>query len=309
MKVLAFGEILWDVINGTEHLGGAPFNFAAHTAQCGNQSFIVSRLGSDFLGMRAFNKSKLYNVDVSLIEWDELYPTGIVDVSLANGQPDYTIRESVAYDFITGDAALMHLQKHQFEIFYFGSLAQRNHVSAHALSKLLSAGKFKHIFYDVNLRKSGFTEEIVKASLKACTIFKLNNDEVPVISEMMTGTTLTNESFCKCLRVLYPNIQIIIITASEKGCFIFQDQELIYVPGTPAQVSDAVGAGDAFSASFMHIYASGGDALVAAQVANQVGAFVATRSGAIPDYSPAMKDLLKKYSNKVMDKAPRTMGI
>jgi fructokinase len=32
MKVLAFGEILWDIIEKEEHLGGAPFNFIAHTA-------------------------------------------------------------------------------------------------------------------------------------------------------------------------------------------------------------------------------------------------------------------------------------
>ena len=50
MKVLAFGEILWDVINGVEHLGGAPFNFAAHMAQCGHETFMVSRLGMDELG-------------------------------------------------------------------------------------------------------------------------------------------------------------------------------------------------------------------------------------------------------------------
>ena len=27
--IVAFGEILWDVIDGVPHLGGAPFNFAA----------------------------------------------------------------------------------------------------------------------------------------------------------------------------------------------------------------------------------------------------------------------------------------
>jgi fructokinase len=299
MKVLAFGEILWDVINGTEHLGGAPFNFAAHVAQCGNESFIVSRLGSDFLGMRAFNKSKVYNVNSSLIEWDELYPTGTVDVILNDGQPDYTIRENVAYDFIKADAAMPFLQKHEFDIFYFGSLAQRNHVSAEALSKLLAVGSFRHIFYDVNLRKAGYTEKIVKDSLSACTIFKLNTDEVPVIAELFTGTALSHEDFCKCLKAVYPNIQLIIITASEKGCFISLEDELLYFPGTPVQVTDAVGAGDAFSAAFMHVYASLGDALIAAKVANQVGAFVATRNGAIPEYSSSIKELLNKHSRNV----------
>ena len=29
MKVVSIGEVLWDVIGSVEHLGGAPFNFAA----------------------------------------------------------------------------------------------------------------------------------------------------------------------------------------------------------------------------------------------------------------------------------------
>jgi fructokinase len=62
MRVLAFGEILWDIIEGNEHLGGAPFNFAAHVAQCGNNAFIASRLGSDPLGRRAFNRSQEHGV-------------------------------------------------------------------------------------------------------------------------------------------------------------------------------------------------------------------------------------------------------
>lgn len=298
MKILSFGEILWDVINGTEHLGGAPFNFAAHAAQCGNESFIVSRLGSDFLGMRAFNKSKAYGVDPSLIEWDEVYPTGIVDVTLENGQPDYTIRPNVAYDFINGGAAYKMIKTIGFDVFYFGSLAQRNNVSANALKVLLSEGKFAHIFYDVNLRKSGYTESIIKESLAACTIFKLNKDEVAVISQLLTGTTLSNEEFCKCVHALYPKVKIILITASERGCFLYMNENFLYVPGTPVNVMDAVGAGDAFSAAFMHVYAHTNDAIRAAQIANQVGAFVATKNGAIPEYSLAIKELLQPVSNE-----------
>jgi fructokinase len=296
MRVLAFGEILWDVINGAEHLGGAPFNFAAHIVQCANDSFIISRLGTDLLGKRAFNKSKDYKVDVSLIEWDEIYPTGTVDVTLTEGQPNYTIRENVAYDFINANAALSFLENNEVDVFYFGSLAQRNEASRHALYKILALGKFQHVFYDVNLRKYGYTESLVKASLKMCTIFKLNSDEVPVIASWLTGIHHTQESFCRCIKALYPNIELIIITASEKGCYIFIRSEILYIPGTPVTVSDAVGAGDAFSAAFMHVYASVGDALTAAQVANEVGAYVATKPGAIPTYSSSIKSLLSKYS-------------
>jgi len=301
MKVLAFGEILWDVIEGTEWLGGAPFNFAAHTAKCGNESYIISRLGSDFLGMRAYNLSRAHNVDVSFIQWDEVHPTGIVDVSLVDGQPDYVIRQNVAYDFIDSTTAST-LSSQKFDIFYFGSLAQRCKVSSRALYAILERNSFKHIFYDVNLRKDGYSEEIIKKSLAACTMFKLNIDELSVISKFLVGESLTQEAFCECVKTLYPNVRTIIITASERGCFVFEDQ-LLYVPGTPVTVRDAVGAGDAFSAAFMHVYGLTGDAFLSARVANQVGAFVATRTGAIPDYSLEVQSLLRINTNNLSDAA------
>ena len=30
--VVAFGEVLWDIIDGMPHIGGAPLNFAAHVS-------------------------------------------------------------------------------------------------------------------------------------------------------------------------------------------------------------------------------------------------------------------------------------
>jgi fructokinase len=175
MKVLAFGEILWDVINGEEHLGGAPFNFAAHSAKCGNNSFIISRLGNDPRGINAFNRCKDYGVDNSMIQWDDKHPTGIVTVTLNNGQPDYTIHKGVAYDFIAVDDTVAKLPEREFDIFYFGSLIQRNQVSSSTLYHILKHSAFKQIFYDVNLRKEGYDLNTLHQSLLACTILKLNN--------------------------------------------------------------------------------------------------------------------------------------
>lgn len=298
MRILAFGEILWDVIEGAEHLGGAPFNFAAHSVQCGNQSSIISRIGRDLRGIRAYDLSKTHGVEVSFIQWDELYPTGVVDVTLSQGQPDYVIRPDAAYDFIQVGDWITSLAKEKFDVFYFGSLAQRNSTSFQTLHAILAQNQFPHIFYDVNLRKAGFTSEIIHLSLQACTILKLNVEEVSVISGLLTGSAMSNQDFCKHIKMHYGNIQLVIITASEKGCFIYRD-DLLHVPGSLVTVQDAVGAGDAFSASFMHIYGSTGDALKAAQIANHVGAFVATCSGAIPEYTPDMRKLLKLDSRSM----------
>ena len=49
MKVLAFGEILWDVYPDRKYLGGAPLNFAAHLAKHAEEAYMLSSVGEDEL--------------------------------------------------------------------------------------------------------------------------------------------------------------------------------------------------------------------------------------------------------------------
>jgi fructokinase len=291
MKVLAFGEILWDIIEGVEYLGGAPFNFAAHSVQCGNEALIVSRVGSDVRGMRAWNQCKLHKVKHDLIQFDEERPTGTVTVTLSEGQPDYVIHENVAYDFIEDSDLLRKLENNSADVVYFGSLAQRSEKSRQTLYELLRRVRCKHVFYDVNLRKGGYTDSILRDSLLYATMFKLNLDELPVISKILVGSELQPESFCRAITDMFSNIVIVIITAADKGCFVF-DKKFNCVPGVQVEVTDAVGAGDAFSAAFMHSYLLTRNTVHAARIANEVGAYVATKSGAIPMYSDLIKEVL-----------------
>lgn len=294
MKVLSFGEILWDIIEGRKYLGGAPFNFAAHMAQCGGKAYIISRLGKDELGKKAAEMAASYEVNTSLIQWDEKHPTGTVEVILNQGQPDYTIHTSVAYDFIDYADVNSKLQDQEFEVFYFGSLAQRSAISKQTLKNLLAKHNFDYVFYDVNLRKDSFSKEIIHDSLKLCNILKLNHSEVPEISQLLYKADLSMEEFCQKMYIDY-ELELIIITAAEKGCYIFEADKLQLVPGKAVEVADAVGAGDSFSAAFMYIYFHKGDAIAAAKVANQVGGFVASHHGAIPSYSEEIKSLLTLF--------------
>lgn len=291
MKVLSFGEVLWDIIEGKNYLGGAPFNFAAHMAQCGAKAYIISRLGKDELGRKAAAMAASYEVNTSLIQWDEKYPTGTVEVVLQEGQPDYTIHTSVAYDFIDYGDVNSKLEEQEFDVFYFGSLAQRSPTTKQTIKNLLAKHNFDYVFYDVNLRKDSYNKDIIDDSLKLCNILKLNHSEVPVVSQLLYKTELSLEAFCKKMYNDY-ELELIIITAAEKGCYIFEADKLQLISGRAVSVADAVGAGDSFSAAFMYIYFHKGDSIAAAKVANQVGGFVASHHGAIPTYSEEIRGLL-----------------
>lgn len=291
MKVLSFGEILWDIIEGTPYLGGAPFNVAAHLAQCGVASYMISRLGHDELGKKAYEQARQLNVDTSMLQWDEQHPTGTVEVYLKAGQPDYTIHEPVAWDFIEKQPLQGDLSAQAFGSFYFGTLAQRNTTSRQTLQWILQHQKFDTVFYDVNLRKGLLDKELIHQSLQYCDIFKLNEDEVAVLAGLLYGKTLGMEAFAASIQQDY-QVKILVITASEKGCYVYDGHGLHYIPGQQVKVIDAVGAGDAFSAGFLYRYLHDKDPLKAAGIANRLGGFVASSRGPIPAYTREIKEIL-----------------
>ena len=70
------------------------------------------------------------------------------------------------------------------------------------------------------------------------------------------------------------------------------DGQFIEAPGYPVHVLDTVGAGDAFAAAFLHGLGKGWPTPAVADFANRVGALVASRRGAIPDWTIAEADAL-----------------
>ena len=292
MRVLSFGEILFDIIEGENYLGGAPLNFAAHLAQLGVESYIFSRVGDDELGKAALEQISKIRVKTDFIQKDNQHPTGTVPVEFKDGQPDYTITKNVAYDYINFRASKQAIDSMSFDVLYFGTLAQRNQESESALKQLLQRKAFKHIFYDINLRKDCFTAEIIKQSLRACTVFKLNDEEVKIVSSLLYQQELGMEELVKQVVEDY-DIQLVVITAGAEGCYVYERQQLNFVKGYPAKVVDTVGAGDSFSAAFVYHYLKEGDAFRAAGVANQLGAFVASSRGPLPVYSSEIKKVLK----------------
>src|SRR5258706_6049528 len=106
MKLISIGEILWDVIGGQEHLGGAPLNLSVHAARLGHAVSVVSAVGADQRGDRALQAISALGLSIDLIQRSHEWPTGIVTVTVADdGQPEFEIHRPAAYDSLKLDRA------------------------------------------------------------------------------------------------------------------------------------------------------------------------------------------------------------
>ena len=92
--VVGLGEALWDVLPEGKKLGGAPANFAYHTAQFGLDTIAISALGDDALAEETIEALKEHHLNYLMPKVP--YPTGTVQVTLTgDGIPTYDIKENV----------------------------------------------------------------------------------------------------------------------------------------------------------------------------------------------------------------------
>ena len=293
IKALTFGEALFDIIKGTAHLGGAPLNLAAHLAKLGAKPAVITAVGKDELGKTLLARTEEMGVDTSYILIDKKKPTGTVTVELENeGIPVFTINKGVAWDAITPDESKFEaLAAEEWDVFCFGTLAQRSEENRRTLKRLLSEIKARHFFYDVNLRAGFFRKEWILSSLEHSTILKMNKEEAVAISSMLFGTLHTCKTLCRLLTDRYPKISVICITKGPEGAVVYHEGVYEEVETTPVEVADTVGAGDAFSAGFLYTFLSGYGVSKAVSVANMLGTYVASKPGAVPEYS---EELIKE---------------
>lgn len=294
MRSLSFGAVLWDVVGETEYIGGAPFNFAAHLAKLGCESFMCTRVGHDKRGLNAIHAMKEIDVKTDLVQMDGSRPTGIVEVTLSSdGSPSYLLHDHVAYDAIEfDDKQLGDVMSQTFDVFYFGTFEQRTEFNRKTLGRLLSTINTRHIFLDINLRSSYYSKAIIEYSLHHCSILKLNDSEMNELSTLLYAKRRDGTDLIERLMQDY-SVEIVCITQGADGCSIYRGGVHQQIPGIKTDVLDTIGAGDAFSAAFVYKYCSLEDPYKSAIYANHLGAFVASSRGAIPEYNQSIKQLMR----------------
>lgn len=278
--ILCIGEVLWDAMPAGLFLGGAPYNVACHLRRLGQPAALVSRVGDDVLGREVLRRLDAKSLGADFVQVDPDLPTGFVEVAVdAEGSPAYEIVQPAAWDAIALDREAR-VAAADARAVVFGSLAQRAEPSRRTVRALSTAGALA--VFDVNLRPPFVDQGVVRTSLEVADFVKLNEDELEVLGawfglpgDLCAAVEGLAEAF---------GCRLVCVTRGGQGAALWHNGAWAEHPGYPATVRDTVGAGDAFLAALLASVLEGKDAAAALDLACRLGAFVASKSGATPDY-------------------------
>lgn len=217
MKLLSFGEVLWDIYPDKKCLGGAPLNFAAHFVKAGGEADIITAVGNDSLGAETLEGIRRLGVGTGCVAVVNA-PTGRCLVTLdENSVPTYDLLSGVAYDMIPppkdcGD----------FDVMYFGTLALRSGDNLSTVRRLLERCDGKTVFVDMNIRPPFYTSETVRFALSNADIVKLSDEELPTVFETVFGRECpVAEDAAARLADGFGGCKLMIVTRGGDGAFAY----------------------------------------------------------------------------------------
>ena len=294
-KIVAFGEVVWDILPNGKVLGGTPSNMVFRCNSFGEEGFLLSRIGNDKLGHAALQRLKELDISDENIQFDSEFPTGTVHVTFdENDEPVFNVTIDVAFDHIEFSAEALKLARNA-DCLFFGLLAQRYGISKNTIRELIKESPDSIKFFDLKLVEHFFNSKVVEKLLLNSDIVRLKEKEIPFISKElgMDGNNLEyfGEQLCQKF-----NLDLVLVTRGQSGVFAFEkDKGPFLDSGYDIKVKDKIGSGMAFSAGFIHYYLNGKSIQEALNFGNAAGALNAVKRGGTAFFNK--KDVLSFMQN------------
>lgn len=321
--MVGLGEALWDVLPGGKVLGGAPLNVACHVhallrnwegeapaelepmpmrgstgalpqPRRGGKAVVASRVGTDSLGDEVVRELARRGMATDYVQRDADHATSRVNVTLQAGQPMFTFTSDIAWDHLEFTPAWAELAT-QCDAVCFGTLAQRSPQSRKIIWQFLDAAPQAIRLFDVNLRQGFYDRESIVEGFRRATLVKLNEQELPVIADVVKLPTAPPDVQLSQLQSQF-KLGAVVYTRGERGTMLVIGDEIIDPPPMSypaAPKADAVGAGDACSAGILAGWLHRLPTTRIAELANHLGAYVASQPGATPELPPEIVGLMR----------------
>src|SRR5262249_52747019 len=128
-------------------------------------------------------------------------------------------------------------------------------ISRAAIRAFLAAlSSFAIPIFDVNLRQSYFSAEIVRDSVRHAKVLKLNHEEFPRFLDLLNCPLKNSGGDVGAARWLCAEygLRLVCVTRGGSGSLLVTASSQNEHPGFKVKVADTVGAGDAFTAALVH---------------------------------------------------------
>ncbi|MBD2327170.1 carbohydrate kinase [Alkalinema sp. FACHB-956] len=304
-SVCCLGEILLDCIadqaglpldrveSWTSYPGGAPANVACALVKLGTPAGFIGCVGQDDAGSLLVQLLDSIGVDTTAVQRHATAPTrSVMVVRSQSGDRQFAAFRDNIDTSTFADAQLNAtaipldwLTTADYLVTGTLGLAEPNSAAAiiHAVEAMQQANR--RIFVDVNWRPvfwkdDSFAPTLIVDLIDRADYLKLTDEEADWLLQTQDLQVIADR---------FPNLQAILMTAGEKGCTYWIRGHAGQVPAFAIEVMDTTGAGDSFTAGFLHQLCQLGDAVLDnAEIAHQmvvyasaVGALTTTRAGAI----------------------------
>jgi fructokinase len=223
VKIISTGEVLWDVFEHREILGGAPLNFSASLQRLGHSVSLVTGVGTDQRGDDILRRMSELCLSTEFVQRIPGVDTGIARVTLdAGGSASFVIPRPAAFDSLNIDDQLYsRIAALHGDWIYFGTLSNVSQSNFDLLNEILSDTPTIKGFYDMNLREGHWQLALVEQLSHLATVLKLNDVESEILFHLLYPTERYSlEEFCRRWAARF-DIETICVTLGSQGCAVF----------------------------------------------------------------------------------------
>ncbi len=268
--------------------GGKGANQATALAKLGAKVKMIGKVADDTNGNKLLENLKNNDIDISGVATDGSQ-TGLAAIILdGDGRNRIIVYEGAnteiepqkAVEEIGNDIDLLLLQFETNEDVVISSV---NHAVKNNITTVIDCGPAKNF----NLEK-----------MHGATILSPNESETKALTGIYPDT---EENILKASKILEKRskAKYIVLKLGERGCSLWDRNELTLFPAYKSKVIDTTAAGDCFTAALALEYIRSGDIYNACDIGNKAGSIAVSRMGA-QSSMPTIEEISKiKYLQTV----------
>jgi sugar/nucleoside kinase (ribokinase family) len=277
-----------EIDNFTLETGGGAINTATNFASLGLKTSTIVKVGEDEQSEKIYSVLRAAHVDLSNIVKSKKYQTGF-SIILTSFQGDRTV---LAH---RGANAQLNLDDINFEAIKNSKwlyLAPLNGNSTKVLDKIALYAQEHNVNLAINLGTSSIKQgkEHLSSVLKTAQVVILNKDEASMLTKIEVRPDTKHEKYSD--EKIHPDVismmkeinaakgKITIITDGKNGVYAYDGVKFYQCDEFPANVVSTLGAGDAFSSTFVASFEKTKNLPTSLKYASVVAASVVEKFGA-----------------------------